>query len=153
MAAVAPVYLTGVDVGPEADAAVERLVTVFGGVHDDETAARIGLLLQAHTATAALVRNALEHGRTVEETVRIDSPVPGTRRLDPDGDVVFLDFVRANAEGVGEPVTFGAGRHRCPGRAHALAMAQGQVERAEGHVTRAEGHVTRAEGHVERTAP
>jgi hypothetical protein len=104
VAAVAPVYLLGENVTPDADDAVERLVEAFGGEHDEETAARIGLLVQAHTATAALVAKA-EH------------PVPGTRRLDPDGDLVFLDFT-------GDPrLMFGAGRHQCPGKAHALAIA------------------------------
>jgi cytochrome P450 len=104
VAAVAPVYLLGENVTPDADNAVERLVEAFGGVHDEETAARIGLLVQAHAATAALVAKA-EH------------PVPGTRRLDPDGDLVFLDFT-------GDPaLMFGAGRHQCPGKAHALAIA------------------------------
>jgi cytochrome P450 len=102
VAAVAVVYLQGE--GRDADAAVERLVTAFGGVHDEETAARIGLLVQGHTATAALVAQAAH-------------PVPGTRRLDPDGDLVFLDFKE-------DPdLMFGAGRHQCPGRAHALAIA------------------------------
>ena len=136
VAAIARVYLPGED-DPAADAAVERLVKACRGGSttvneqgpaDDAVAARIGLLVQAHTATAALVARSIDSGRSVAETVRVDSPVPGTRRLDPDGDLVFLDFVAANteaAEGAGEPVTFGAGRHRCPGRAHALAIAEG----------------------------
>jgi hypothetical protein len=95
------------------------------GDHDEVTAARIGLLVQAHTATATLVARSIDSGRSVAETVRVDSPVPGTRRLDPEGDLVFLDFAKANAEATGEPVTFGAGRHRCPGKAHALAIAEG----------------------------
>jgi hypothetical protein len=102
VAAVAAVYLQGES--PDADAAVERLVVTFGGTHDEETAARIGLLVQGHNATAALAAGAAH-------------PVPGTRRLDPDGDLVFLDFM-------GDvDLLFGAGRHQCPGRAHALAMA------------------------------
>ena len=104
VAAVAAVYLQGDSA--DADAAVERLVTAFGGVHDEETAARIGLLVQGHTATAALVARAAH-------------PVPGTRRLDPDGDLVFLDFTGDRN------LAFGAGRHRCPGKLHALAIAEG----------------------------
>jgi len=144
VAAVARVYLLG-EVDREADAAVERLVaavgaaaprgrsttveedgqaTGSGGDHDEATAARIGLLVQAHTATATLVARSIDSGRSVAETVRVDSLVPGTRRLDPDGDLVFLDFLKANAEAAGEPLTFGAGRHRCPGKAHALAIAE-----------------------------
>jgi cytochrome P450 len=106
-------------------------VTGNEGDHDEATAARIGLLVQAHTATATLVARSIDSGRSVAETVRVDSPVPGTRRLDPDGDLVFLDFTKANAEAAGEPVTFGAGRHRCPGKAHALAVAEGLRQRSE----------------------
>jgi hypothetical protein len=103
VAAVAAGYLLG-DAGSSGDAAVERLVEAFGGNHDEETAARIGLLVQAHAATAALVAKAAH-------------PVPGTRRIDPDGDLVFLDFTEDPT------LMFGAGRHRCPGKAHALAIA------------------------------
>jgi hypothetical protein len=88
---------------PEADTAVERLVDRFGGAHDEATAARICVLVQAHAATAAMVAGQ-------------DPPVPATRRIDPSGAEVEVDLT-------GLP--FGAGRHRCPGEAHALALVEG----------------------------
>jgi hypothetical protein len=141
VAAVAKVYLTGATGNPAvepggdpvveaADRAVDALVERFGGVADELTAARIGLLVQAFAATGGLIRTAVERGTSVEQTERDASPVPGTRRVDPrDGGVVFLDFAAANAEaGERAPLTFGRGRHRCPGRAHAMAIAGGAVE-------------------------
>ncbi|WP_460706598.1 hypothetical protein [Myceligenerans halotolerans] len=86
-----------------ADRAVERLVEACGGVKDERTAARIGLLVQACAATRAMIAGE-------------DPPVPATRRVDPSGAVVEVDLA-------GRP--FGAGPHECPGRAHALALVDG----------------------------
>ncbi|MFD7657118.1 isocitrate lyase/phosphoenolpyruvate mutase family protein [Actinosynnema sp. NPDC059797] len=101
--AVARCYQPHVPVDPEADAAVARLVAAFGGVWDEETANRVGLLVQACTATRALIAG---H----------EPPVPVTWRVAPGGEVVEVDLRGAE---------FGAGRHACPGRAHALALAEG----------------------------
>jgi cytochrome P450 len=126
--AVARVYLPGNGDDPAADAAVGRLVAVFGA--DERGAARIGLLVQACEATAGLITRAVSRSDTVLlDTLRFDPPVRGTRRIDPhDGAEVFIDFVRANRGGTGEPLTFGAGAHRCPGQEHAMAIAAGVVE-------------------------
>jgi hypothetical protein len=86
----------------EADAAVERLVKVCGA-RDEVTANRIGLLVQACAATAALIAGN-------------DPPVPVTRRIAPDGSLVEVDL---------SEYPFGLGAHACPGRAHALALAAG----------------------------
>jgi cytochrome P450 len=137
--AVGPAAGQGRDPGAEsggdpfvdaADRAVEALVERFGGIADELTAARIGLLVQAFAATGGLIRATVERGTSVEQTERDASPVPGTRRVEPSGGaVVFLDFAAANAEaGERAPLTFGLGRHRCPGRAHAMAIADGAVE-------------------------
>ncbi|WP_067686102.1 isocitrate lyase/PEP mutase family protein [Nocardia jejuensis] len=99
--AVAACYQPHLAVTPEADAAIARLVAACGGVQDELTAARIGLLVQACDATAFLIE-----GRT--------PPVPLTRRIGADGAVVEVDLT-------GRP--FGEGRHACPGRAHASALA------------------------------
>ncbi|SDK60577.1 Cytochrome P450 [Glycomyces sambucus] len=56
--AVAAGYLSG-EATEERDAAVESLVAACGGEHDEATAAKIGLLVQACEATAALIGNAL----------------------------------------------------------------------------------------------
>ncbi|WP_460724411.1 hypothetical protein [Nocardia heshunensis] len=105
VALVAPCYQPHMSVTPEADLAVARLVAACGGVADEVTANRIGLLVQAHGATLALIE-----GR--------NPPVPTTRRVAPSGEVVEVDLT-------GRP--FGEGRHACPGREHALALAAGAV--------------------------
>ncbi|MCE6997994.1 isocitrate lyase/phosphoenolpyruvate mutase family protein [Saccharothrix sp. S26] len=103
VAVVAACYQPHVPVTAEADAAVARLVAVCGGAWDEEAAARIGVLVQACAATRAMIAG-------------VEPPVPVTRRVGPDGSVVEVDL--------GEQ-WFGAGRHACPGRAHALALVEG----------------------------
>jgi cytochrome P450 len=135
---ISPFYLEGAPDGERAraDVAVATLVQALGP--DPETAVpRIAILVQAHTATESLIRNALalarEHPLPVDEllerTLRERPPVPGTRRVAPDGRVVTLDFAEANRDG-GPPVTFGWGPRACPGAEHALALAAGAVEAA-----------------------
>lgn len=101
-----------------ADRAVARLVAAFGGVTDELTAARISLLVQACDSTAALVANARNHS-SVEETLQVDQPLRSTRRV-RDGEVVMVSLD-------GHP--FGAGTHECPGREHAIALAEGILAR------------------------
>jgi 2-methylisocitrate lyase-like PEP mutase family enzyme len=86
-----------------ADAAVARLVDACGGSWDERTANVIGILVQACDATAALVAGRMP-------------PVPATARITPDGSTVRVEL---------DAVPFGAGRHACPGRAHAEALAAG----------------------------
>lgn len=111
VAVVAKSYQPHTTITEEADRAVERLAEACGGVADEATANRIGLLVQACDATGALVANMVS-GRT-------GPPVPWTRRVAPDGRLVEVDLADA---------PFGAGPHACPGRAHALALAAGLVE-------------------------
>jgi hypothetical protein len=92
----------------EADDAVRRLVAAGGGTWDEVTANRIALLVQACDATAALVADVLAG--------RPGPPVPATRRVGPDGTEIEVGLAGA---------PFGAGPHACPGRAHALAIAEG----------------------------
>jgi hypothetical protein len=114
IAVIAKSYQPHTTITPAADQAVDRLVRIFGA-SDERTANRIALLIQACDATAALVANTLA-GRT-------DPPVPKTRRVAPDGVTVEADLTES---------PFGAGPHACPGRLHALALADGlvQAERA-----------------------
>jgi hypothetical protein len=106
-------YQTG---DASADEAVERLVGVFGGVHDERTAAHLALLVQACDATAALVERS--RGRGVDEVLRDDPPVPATRRVGRDGEVVLVSL---------DGAPFGAGPRACPGREHALALVAGAL--------------------------
>jgi hypothetical protein len=119
VAQVAAAYHPQLPAGPEQDAAVATLVDACGGVADEETAARIGLLVQAHAATTALIHNA--RGRSADPDAAVARalaeapPVPVTRRVH-DGETVELDL---------RELPFGAGPHACPGRDHAIAIATG----------------------------
>ncbi|WP_331770485.1 hypothetical protein OG948_43255 (plasmid) [Embleya sp. NBC_00888] len=108
VAVVAESYQPHTTITEAADQALSRLVRACGGVADEATANRIGLLVQACDATKALVAH-LSAGRT-------DPPVPRTRRIAPDGTPVEVDLSQA---------PFGLGPHACPGRAHAEALATG----------------------------
>jgi len=112
IAVIAKSYQPHTTITPAADEAVDRLVQTLGD-YDEKTANRIALLVQACDATAALVANTLA-GRT-------DPPVPKTRRIAPDGTSVEIDLTD-------QP--FGAGPHACPGRLHALALADGLIQSA-----------------------
>jgi cytochrome P450 len=120
VATVARCYQPHTLAGPDADAAVARLVDAAGGTPDDATAARIGLLVQACDATAALVRAAAHRPGPAQDALaaalRDDPPVPLTRRMHGG---VLVELRLAG------DLAFGAGPHACPGRAHALAIAAG----------------------------
>lgn len=100
-------YHPHTEITAAADAAVARLVAHCGGRWDEATANRIGLLVQAGAATDAAIAGA-------------DPPVPVTRRVAPDGTPVEVSLAGA---------PFGAGRHACPGRAHAAALVEGSFHR------------------------
>ena len=119
----------------DVDDAVDELVEAFGGDRDEATAARIGLLVQAHDATGGLVANALAALRlwqpagtvaaVVAETLRHDPPVPVLRRqalVDLEsvdghpilaGTIVAVDVATANRDPAvfADPDRFDAGRH------------------------------------------
>jgi hypothetical protein len=115
---VAAAYHPGTD-APGADAALARLLSLLPPEDPEAAAQRIALLVQACEATAALVRGALT--RPLEAVLAHDPPVPATRRLGPDGEVVAVTLA-------GRP--FGAGPRACPGEAHARALAAGVVKAA-----------------------
>jgi len=105
VAAVARSYQPHTEITDAADQAVDRLIAACGGSADEATASRIGLLVQACQAVTALISGT-------------NPPVPSTRRVAPSGEMVEVDLV-------GMP--FGSGRHACPGRTHALALASRQL--------------------------
>jgi cytochrome P450 len=133
----------------KSDRAVARLVEACGGTPDERTAARIGLLVQACDATAALAGNALlalltgarcgSAEEIVAAALRDDPPVRTTRRIAEApasigdaaiaaGTMVVLDLTAARDL----ELPFGAGPRRCPGRAQALALAAGIVDACRG---------------------
>ncbi len=107
VASAAASYHPHLPATPEADDAVERLIAVCGG-HNEVTAAKLCVLVQAHTATRALITHLLRGGD--------GPPIPSTRRVGPRGETVEVDLSGA---------PFGSGPHACPGRdlAHRLAQA------------------------------
>jgi 2-methylisocitrate lyase-like PEP mutase family enzyme len=111
IAKIAPSYQPHEPINQEADAAVERLA----GDHSEETAARIGLLVQAWAATHALA----DRLRTGDR----NPPVPITRRATESGVIeVSLD-----------EHPFGHGSHACPGRALGTTIAKNTAFRALHH--------------------
>jgi hypothetical protein len=92
---------------PAADAAVAHLLTLLPAAPPEAAAQEIAILVQSHAATAALIAaaGALD-----------PPPVPITRRIAPNGELVEVDLT-------GQP--FGAGPRACPGAEHALALAAG----------------------------
>ncbi|MEV0566027.1 hypothetical protein [Dactylosporangium sp. NPDC050588] len=76
---VAAAYHPGTGDEPAADEAVRALVDLCGGTPDETTAARIGLLVQACDATAALIARA--RATSLEAALRDTPPVPATKRM------------------------------------------------------------------------
>ena len=139
---VARTYFGGADAA--ADEAVVRLVAQLAPECADEAALesvanRIGLLVQACEATAALVEAAAGGDVPLARVLREAPPVRTMRRVAARatrvagrelaaGDVVLLDLAGAHrAHPV--PLTFGAPPRVCPGRSHALALAGGLLRR------------------------
>jgi 2-methylisocitrate lyase-like PEP mutase family enzyme len=139
---VAEAYFGGED--PAADEAVTRLVTQLVSENADGAALevvanRIGLLVQACAATAALVEAAAGGDAPLARVLRETPPVRTMRRVAvrathvagrdiAEGDVVLLDLAAAQRTHP-VPLTFGAPPRVCPGRAHALALADGLLQR------------------------
>jgi cytochrome P450 len=149
VAVAARAYPPATRIDKKAGGAVERLVTACGGTHDEATATRIGLLVQACDATAGLAANALialltsarggSPAAIVAAALRDDPPVRATRRIAeaatsvgdvaiPAGTIVTLDLTAARDD----QLPFGAGPRRCPGREQALALAIGIVTACRG---------------------
>jgi hypothetical protein len=89
----------------EADLAADRLVTACGG-RTEHSAAIVCVLVQAHTATLALIKE--------RQAGSSAAPVPFTRRVGPTGEEVLVDLRDAH---------FGRGPHQCPGEQLARHLA------------------------------
>ena len=98
---VASAYQPGTD-HEDADAALAALIALLPDDEPEALAQHVALLVQACEATAGLVRGD-------------NLPVKATKRVTADGEVIAVDLT-------GRP--FGAGPRRCPGEAHALALAE-----------------------------
>ena len=109
---VAAAYLPGSgDGGAAADAAADELLARLG-------AARAAVLVQSCLPVTAWVRTALDRGITLDEVLATAPPVPATRRW-RDGETVTVPLAG---------IPFGDGPRRCPGVAHARALAEGVLE-------------------------
>ncbi|MET7424459.1 hypothetical protein [Dactylosporangium sp. NPDC005555] len=124
---VAAAYQPGTGDETAADEAVRTLLDLCGGPADETTAARIGLLVQACDATAALIGRARTAG--LAAALRDTPPVPATKRMATRPAALTTtrveagETVRVSLHGI----PFGAGPRSCPGRAHALALAEGAL--------------------------
>lgn len=98
---VAAAYHPGTE-HPGADDALAALLALLPTDEPEGLAQHVALLVQACEATAGLVRGD-------------DLPVKTTKRVTADGEVVAVDLT-------GRP--FGEGPRRCPGEAHARALAE-----------------------------
>jgi len=106
---VAAAYLPGSGAGgPAADAAADELLGRLG-------AARAAVLVQSCLPVTAWVRTALDRGITLDEVLATAPPVPATTRW-RDGETVTVPL---------DGIPFGEGPRRCPGVAHARALAEG----------------------------
>jgi len=109
---VAAAYLPGSGAGgPAADAAADELLDRLG-------AARAAVLVQSCLPVAAWVRTALDRGITLDEVLATAPPVPATTRW-RDGETVTVPL---------DGIPFGEGPRRCPGVAHARALADGVLD-------------------------
>ncbi|GAB4071613.1 hypothetical protein GCM10028777_40410 [Angustibacter speluncae] len=108
---VAASYQPHVVQDPAADGTVDRLEAGGGGRYDEPTAAVICAVVQASAAVDAALA-----GRR--------PPVPATRRIGPAGELLEVPL---------DDLPFGAGRHACPGQAHADALVAGATAFARLH--------------------
>ena len=105
VALVAAAYQPHLPQSEEADMAADRLVAACGG-RTENSAAIVCVLVQAHTATLALINERRAGSST--------PPVPFTRRVRPTGEEVLVDLSDAH---------FGRGPHQCPGEQLARHLA------------------------------
>src|SRR5215475_3581471 len=96
---VARGYQPGTDAGPAGTDAVAALVAACGGVPDEQTAARIAVLVQACDATAALIDNTLDAMRERHTDVSVERALVETLRFAPPARVMKRESVRPTTVG------------------------------------------------------
>jgi cytochrome P450 len=115
---VAPAYFDPSIPAPALDGLLTRLPPARAFGDEEAVAARIGVLVQACDATAALVEARMHPaGRTAKRLAVRDVDLDGT--LIPAGTTVTLEL--------GDMI-FGASPRECPGRDLAVAIAQAIIE-------------------------
>ena len=128
---VADNYFGGDD--PAADEAVRLLLPLMQTSDPEQAANRVGILVQACDATAALIASARGGSGDVHATIRSMPPVQVMRRVAVaatrvgDTEIAEGESVLLEVGPVG--LTFGSGPRVCPGRALALALAEGAVRK------------------------
>ncbi|MEY9930046.1 cytochrome P450 [Catenulispora sp. GP43] len=126
---VADNYFGGDD--PAADDAVKLLLPLMRAGDPEQAANRVGILVQACDATTALIAAARDGSGDVRATVLSAPPVQVMRRIAiaatrvgtieiPEGEPVVLEVGPVG-------LAFGSGPRVCPGRALALALAEGAL--------------------------
>jgi cytochrome P450 len=102
------------------DEAVATLVSMLEPADPEVLANRIGILVQACDATAALISSVDPPVKATRRQALVDVLISGT--VIPAGTIVVLDI---------SAFPFGAGPRPCPGREHALALAAGVTESSQ----------------------
>lgn len=148
------VYFGGDDPAADAAVArlVDAFAAARESADPEEIANLISILIQAYDSTGALVEHAAAHlddeaadtdididiDTVVRETLLNDPPLLAMRRVARratsvagveigEGDLVTLDIASANRDPAASApgLTFGSEPRRCPGSAHAIALAAG----------------------------
>ncbi|ACU69620.1 hypothetical protein Caci_0685 [Catenulispora acidiphila DSM 44928] len=118
---VAANYFGGED--PAADDAVKLLLPLMRAGDPEQAANRVGILIQACDATAALIAAARDgSGKPPVQVMRrvaLEATEVGTVEI-PQGASVLLEVGPVG-------LTFGSGPRACPGRELALALAEGAL--------------------------